>query len=432
MGKTNRLLAQELETDEMDNTRFLDAEIDHQVTRSEGGAMTFDETTPLARDRRTEQGGDSAAETGDTANDFESYNVGQAVHRHQQLVDLPTLQAFLDDLDRREDPRNRQEVSAYDLELEPQGLLAVKTQAPPAKYPVSPAAMADLARVVEIPFGYFEDCEPDLQSISFERRLVQKVPAGRRLTLIFDEAGVSRVLNRKLHLLPAPRGPILDTVANAIPESVRKEELRIVVYLWSDSFDVSLLAPGFQCEPKPGDTVAFGVNISEGRDGAVQVQGAAYRLICSNGAIIRVCSGSQHRIRRPSNRPGREAEFLGRIRSFASEAWDQCSSNGGRLTRLTEERLGRDYEGPLRSRLRQAPFFLSATIVNLILARLHIEAGEGSVEPDAYDLWNAMTFLGTHDQTLSRTYRTRLRLGAGEFTRHASQVCSTCKQLRLS
>jgi len=85
----------------------------------------------------------------------------------------------------------------------------------------------------------------------------------------------------------------------------------------------------------------------------------------------------------------------------------------------------------LISRLRQAPFFLSLRVVNQILERLPVEVEGRDGPPTMYDLYNTMTFLGTHAENISATHRSRLRLGAGEFTRHESTVCRTCRQLLL-
>lgn len=172
----------------------------------------------------------------------------------------------------------------------------------------------------------------------------------------------------------------------------------------------------------------FGVNVSEGRGGAVQVQGAAFRLWCRNGATIRVCDGRKHRIRRPINRPDGQRQFLRRIGEFAEEAWRQHSDNEAGLVRLTRLPLDVDRRGALRTRLRQAPFFLSARIAGQVLNRLMAEIEGSQDSPSFYDLFNAMTYLGTHDEGLSLTYRSRLRFGAGEFSRRETRVCRLCRQ----
>jgi len=85
--------------------------------------------------------------------------------------------------------------------------------------------------------------------------------------------------------------------------------------------------------------VAFGINIAQGRDGSIQVQSAAFRLACLNGAINRICDSGQHRLRRPTNRPDGQSQFLSRISVLAQEAWGQWSHQVKELKKLTEVAL---------------------------------------------------------------------------------------------
>jgi hypothetical protein len=230
----------------------------------------------------------------------------------------------------------------------------------------------------------------------------------------------------------ARRAPILDSISNAKPQDVPKEDLKAIVYQWNGGFDVSIIAPSLRCKPKKDDIVAFGVNVAQGRDGSVQVQGAAFRLECSNGAINRICDSRQHRLRRPINRPDSQRDFLTRITVLAEGAWNQWRQQAEYLKKLTGIAMDPNQSVALRSRLRQAPFFLSLRVVNQVLERLQAEIDEQDGPPTLFTLWNAMTFVGTHQRQLSHTYRLRLRLGAGEFTRHQSRICNTCRQLLLS
>jgi hypothetical protein len=75
---------------------------------------------------------------------------------------------------------------------------------------------------------------------------------------------------------------------------------------------------------------------------------------------------------------------------------------------------------------------LSQRLIDRSLERLVSEADGGTRDATLYDLWNALSYLGTHDQAISLTYRSRLRIGAGEFSRHRSRICSACQQLMLS
>jgi hypothetical protein len=343
------------------------------------------------------------------------------------LEKAPTLKRFVEEVAAHEDHAARHKVAAYDLKLEPNGLLAVRGKALDGMFHISPEGLKDLSRLAAIPAPYFGSCDDELRAISFNHRLRQNVAGDLALQIVVDGEVVARV--QDCSLLPAPRLPILRSILNAIPDSVKKEDVKVLQYAWNGHFDISVISPALTCQPKPGDTVAFGLSISEDTEGAVQVQGAALRLACTNGAITRTCDGRFHRLRRPPNRIDRQDTFLRQIENFAREAWALWPASAEGLSKLDRVGLGLDQRDALILRLRQSPFFLSLRVVNQILERLPVEtAGRGS-PPTMYDLFNAMTFLGTHDETLSATYRSRLRLGAGEFTRHESKVCIACRQL---
>jgi hypothetical protein len=75
--------------------------------------------------------------------------------------------------------------------------------------------------------------------------------------------------------------------------------------------------------------------------------------------------------------------------------------------------------------------FVSVRVIAQVLHRLEFEVAQHQEGASLYDLYNSMSFLGTHNRTLSDTYRTRLRLGAGEFSRHEPRICGACRQLLL-
>jgi len=343
------------------------------------------------------------------------------------LDKAPTLARFVDEVAAHEDHAARREVAAYDLKLEPNGLLVVRSKALDGMFHITPDGLKDLSRLAEIPAPYFGTCDNELRAFSFNHRLKQNVAGDLPLQIVVDGEVVARV--QDCSLLPVPRLPILRSILNAIPDSVTKENVKVLKYAWNGRFDISIISPNLTCQPRPGDTVAFGINVSEDTDGAVQVQGAALRLACINGAITRTCDGRFHRLRRPTNRIDRQDTFLRQIENFAREAWALWPSSAEGLSNLDRVGLGLDQRDALVLRLRQAPFFLSLRVVNQVLERLPVETAGRDSPPTMYDLFNAMTFLGTHDETLSATYRSRLRLGAGEFTRHESRVCMACRQL---
>jgi ribosomal protein L17 len=347
----------------------------------------------------------------------------------ETLQNAAPLAEFCNKIRQKEKESTKYQVAVYDLKFYPGGILAVKSKELKERFSISEQVIQDLARLADIPAPYFKRCDRRLQSVLFNYHVHRKVVANKAVQLVLRDRVVDRVLNS--NLLPAPRLAIMNTVANAKPETVTKEDLKIVNYAWNGEFDVSIISPNINCQPRKDDIVAFGVNISEGRDGAIQIQGAAFRCICSNGAINQICDSRQHRLRRPINSNERQEQLLSRMSVFAHEAWGQCAEHSEALRRLTEVLVDIQQATALKSRLRQAPFFLSLRVINQVISRLEIEFAQRE-GPTLYDLYNAMTFVGTHNLNLSLTYRTRLRLGAGEFTRNQTRVCSACRQLLLT
>jgi len=317
------------------------------------------------------------------------------------LEEAPTLAEFCNKVQAEEKRLNWYEVFAYDLDLHHNGMLAVKSKSLQGSFPISDKAIPGLARLAEIPAPYLKDCDYRLRSVSFNRRLRQKVPAEKHLQLVLKDGILHRL--RNTNLLPAPRCLILDTISKAKSENVQKERLKVIKHSWNGQFDVSIIAPNLNCQPRSGDVVAFGVNVSEGRDGAIQIQGAAFRCWCSNGAVNRICDSKKHRLRRPINRPDRQRAFLQKLSFFAHEAWSQSAEQIEALPKLKNVPIDMHGREALRSRLRQAPFFLSVRIINQILQRLEFEVARHQEDASLYDLYNSMTYLGTH--TISSFHR---------------------------
>lgn len=340
-----------------------------------------------------------------------------------------TLTEFCNKIRQDECRSDRYNVHVSELKLRPTGKLSVNSDSISGRFPIAEAVLPDLARVAHIPYLYFADCHPRLRSASYNWRVQREILPQGRLQLVIKDGTVDRILNT--NLLPAPRLAIMDTVSNAKPETEQRENLRVIQYAWDRKFDVSIIAPTLNCSPREDDLVAFGVNISEGQDGAIQIQGAAFRQWCANGAVNRICDNQQHRLRRPINRPDRQQQFLRNVSVFAIESWHQYREQEKALPKLVASPINLHEWEPLQSRLRQAPFFLSVGVINKVFMRLEWEVAQHQGGASLYDLYNAMSYVGTHHQELSSTYRSRLRAGAGEFSRHEPRICSTCRQLLL-
>ena len=343
------------------------------------------------------------------------------------LSAAPTATQYCAELRERETALERHQVTPADLNLGADGTIEVRAEAFTGVFQVADEALPDLANLARIPERYFGDCDPELQSLSFNHRVHHGTLGDQPAQVVLRRGVVDRILNR--NLMSVPQAAILDTVLNAKPENVSTGEVRAVVHTSDGMFDVSLIVPTLTREPRKGDIVAFGVNVLEARDGAIQVRGAAFRLWCSNGAIRRICDCQDHRLRRPSNHLDRQHSFLNGVASFAKAAWHQWPDHADGVMTLTAVSIDPKDRLSLRSRLSQKPFFLSQGLVDRVVDRLLWEAAQHQQTPSLYDLYNAMTYLGTHSGRLSPTYRVRLRAGAGELGRRGSRICSVCRQL---
>jgi len=77
--------------------------------------------------------------------------------------------------------------------------------------------------------------------------------------------------------------------------------------------------------------------------------------------------------------------------------------------------------------LRQSPFFISAGAARRVEEQLR---GRGH-DLTFYDLHNAITYVGSHDNDVLPQYRYRLRLGAGQLARGRAGVCHECRRLMI-
>jgi len=345
------------------------------------------------------------------------------------LSRMPRAPEYCAALQEEENALQRYEVTAGDLKLLTDGTLEVHADSLDGRFPVSDSARPHEAKAAGIPERYYTDCDDELRVLSFNHRVRHPIRYGSPVQLGLRDDAVVSLLNGKL--LPAPRAAILNTVLNAKPESVVAEEVRVVAHGPKETFDLSLFVPGWWREPRPGDLVAFGVSVREERDGPVQIHEAAYRCVCSNGAVRRTCDSRHHRLRRPLNHLDRQSLFLERVASFAREAWQPWQEHADALEELTQISIDPADRASLRSRLSQKPFFLPKRLIDQVIARLLIEVAQHQGMPSVFDLYNAMTYLGTHIERLSGTHRARLRLGAGELGRRTSRVCAACHQLIL-
>ena len=345
------------------------------------------------------------------------------------LESAETLAQFTPRVKAAENITTRHVATVKDFKLYPAGDLAVSNIGDHMR--ISDKSIEDIARISDTPVDFFAGkCDSELRATIFNYRLPKIKSDSDKVVVVLKSGIVIRIYESQL--LPAPRLPILDTLQNSIPSTIPPDDVRVIPYVWNGTFDLAVIARCLTAEPVKDDIVAFGVSVAEDSNGAVQIQGATFRLACSNGAMVRICQGNEHRLRRPLDTPNGHRDFLRKVRVFAQIAWEQWGENAEQLSRLPVIPIFSERFNELRAMLRQAPFFLSAGIVQQVLRRMVNDAHSENREPSVYDLWNSLSWYGTHANNLSSRVRYFLRIGAGELTKHKSKTCSACRQLVIS
>jgi hypothetical protein len=340
----------------------------------------------------------------------------------------PALDEFIAKLRESESGIVRREVESQHLKLYPDDTIQIEEGG--VRAPVSNEALTDLGRLVRIPSDYFlETCEPELRAYSFNYLLKNTGSEHPTVSVEIESGTVSRIYPTSL--IPAPRLGILESVRKSLPADLDPSRVKFITHRWNGTFDVCVVSETRTCEPQVGDVVAFGVSVAEDLNGAVQVQAASYRLSCKNGAVNRICDNNQYRLRRPMSHTNRHDDYLRRVKALCDEAWRKWTENADNIKSLVVVPIYEERLQELKATLRNAPFFLSAAMVNRAIARMRVEVSWRRGEPTAWDLWNALTYIGSHEES-SVMMSYRLRRAAGELAHHSARTCATCRQIILS
>jgi hypothetical protein len=309
-----------------------------------------------------------------------------------------------------------------DIRLREDGLLYAAGE----QFPVDDAARADLARLARIPVPFFGELDHDLRAILFNRRLADSVPADAMVDIVSNDSGVLHV-RPSSRLRAVPRSDVVTAIVEQAPRDTVSNDIRVITYALNGHVDVALVTRALSAEPVRGDIVCGGAHLTIEESGATQIGPALFRLFCSNGAMSRICWKGHHRIRRGDGKDSR-SRHLAMIGKFARESWNSWHDVVSRLRPLASRDLG-DLDS-LIARLRGRPFLISEAAARLVREELETHRERGRT-PSHYDLWNAITSVGSHSNILPQ-YAYRLRLGAGALARGRIGVCAQCRQFILS
>lgn len=189
---------------------------------------------------------------------------------------------------------------------------------------------------------------------------------------------------------------------------------------------------------KVGDIVEGGVRIVHSLVGEKATELSPYmlRLACSNGAVSRTCLDGASRTRRMpvTNVNGHELQAE-QIRNLSASSFAAVSQRLADVPRLLETTFAsqREVEGHFRALL--APHRLSVrrhatgedrtSILDRLIAAWETEGRE----MNGFGVWNALTRLATHDESLSTRQQYVLSRLAGLFAFREHRVCPRCQSL---
>lgn len=170
-----------------------------------------------------------------------------------------------------------------------------------------------------------------------------------------------------------------------------------------------------------GDPIRSGVMISGSFDFSRDIEVSAYtnRLVCTNGAVS---TDYIFRQKRSEGQAGLNSEWLEDALTAAFEARDNVIH---RLATLQSRQLsGEGTSDYLNSVFEE--FGVPAAVRPRVLGRI---IDQGGIE-NGYDLWNAVTWVASHDPDLAQRPRQSLRLMgvAGEIERHPA-MCDACHRV---
>jgi len=313
-------------------------------------------------------------------------------------------------------------VPTTDLALTENGKLSTGKN----EYLLTAEGRQNLAQKSCSPVDFFCRLDTDVQAVLFNRLFKQqidkcKLPIDLRIYLNqhnqfvgLDKPGLLRIRPIKL----------IELLENSLPKNFPPEKVGIgQANLLPTRIQISCFSPQITTEPREGDILNGGVDILHHTCGDVGTQVHCYlrRLVCENGSIAHLCGENrQLRARRLNNGRFDEDDMYEQISRLLQEAWTQVGEKLEAVKRLTEkERVSPEFLQQQRTR-----FSLNEGIISAIeLAIRDDELGETGTQ---FDLFNAISRVATHRETLTFRQRRMLSRMAGEVSQQDAHRCESC------
>jgi hypothetical protein len=317
-------------------------------------------------------------------------------------------------------------IASSGIHLSPEGRLIAGDQT----YLLEPAAKKDLARRARIPSDFFEALPPDLQAALFNRLypttlMHPTTPAELNVAIMDGRLAVS-ISDAALAVV---RGvDVLEAVLEATPpDRGERESFEVAHFRLNGGISLSLVSPTISAEPRVGDIVRGGVDVHHSDTGAfgTQVSSYLFRLVCTNGQLLRVCEHDEDlRVRRGG--PETADAVLRRVRDVTCLAWQDLQLKLAVLRDLTNEVVD-DPAAVIDRILRDAGFYPSQKLIRELLAALN--ADELGNRGTLYDVMNAFSRVGTHAARRPFPWCRRFLFASGDILRERFERCPQCRSI---
>lgn len=289
-------------------------------------------------------------------------------------------------------------------------------------------SLDQLAYKTHIPTHFFRKLPPDLQATLFNRcwqRVISDgvIPRHMRVNLNTANQVIGFDDPRLLRISPVR---LMEAIHSSLPEELSPEQIEVARFdsvphrLW-----ISCFSPTIEGQPQPGDIVNGGIDVVHHLSGDTGCQISCYlrRLRCINGLVVHVCQEDrQLRARRLPNGRFDEADVLAQLQRLLGEAWAQLPAK----LQAVEELLHKDRMPIEYLRQQRTRFSLNDRMLNAVERALH--ADEFPPTGTQYDIFNALSRVATHDESLTFRQRRMLSRMAGEFSQQTAHRCERCGQ----
>ena len=294
------------------------------------------------------------------------------------------------------------------------------------EFALSREASEQFAHFLKIPGDFYLTLEPDLRSLIFNRRFKVRVVEGGigpdvRITLNQDNHIIGYDDPKLLKINPMT---LMEAVNSSLPQNLSAEQIEVPrLHLTPTTLSFSCYSPLIESQPRLGDIINGGIDAHHSASGEFGTQVRCYlrRQICSNGACTHICEDEKYvRSRRLANGKFDEGDMVDQIQRLLKEAWAQLD---GKLEAI-KGLLSRDRPSLDFLRQQRTRFSLN----NRVLREIENAINQDELGPTntQYDLFNAISRVASHEESLSLRQQRRMIFMAGEFSQHDVHVCPRC------